>query len=162
MSIATLEDLFAHTVQDIYYAEQQIAKSLPKLSQSASSPELKKAFEKHLEETKGQIERLKQVFKEIGQPAKGERCPAIEGILTEADQLMAEIEDASVLDAALLSGAQAVEHYEITRYGTLIAWAKQLGHKEIVKLLQVTLTEEENTDSALSKLALSKVNKKAA
>jgi len=162
MSIATLEDLFVHTVQDIYYAEQQIAKSLPKLAKSAGSPELKKAFEKHLEETKGQIERLKQVFKEIGQPAKGEQCPAIEGILKEADELISEIKDAQTLDAALLSGAQAVEHYEITRYGTLITWAKQLGYKESAKLLQETLKEEESTDSALSKLAISSVNKKAA
>jgi len=162
MSIASLEDLFVHTVQDIYYAEQQIAKALPKLGKSAGSPELKAAFEKHLEETKGQIERLKQVFNEIGQPAKGEQCPAIDGILTEGEELMAEIKDATVLDAALLSGAQAVEHYEITRYGTLITWAQQLGYKESVKLLKQTLEEEESTDSALSKLATSNVNKKAA
>jgi len=162
MSITTFNDLFVHTLQDIYYAEQQISKSLPKLVKAASSPELSKAFAKHLEETKGQIERLTQVFKEIGVPAKGVKCPAIDGILTEADELMSEIKDAEVLDAALLSGAQAVEHYEITRYGTLIAWAEQLGHKESVKLLKQTLKEEETTDSLLSKMAITKVNKKAA
>lgn len=162
MSITTFNDLFVHTLQDIYYAEQQISKSLPKLVKAASSPELSKAFTKHLEETKGQIERLTQVFKEVGIPAKGVKCPAIDGILTEADELMSEIKDADVLDAALLSGAQAVEHYEITRYGTLIAWAEQLGFKESVKLLKQTLKEEETTDSLLSKMAISRVNKKAA
>ncbi|MFD2263978.1 ferritin-like domain-containing protein [Lacibacterium aquatile] len=162
MSITTFNDLFVHALEDIYYAEQQIAKSLPKLVKAAGSPELSKAFAKHLEETKGQIERLKKVFTEVGVPAKGAKCPAIEGILTEADELMSEIKDAEVRDAALVSGAQAVEHYEITRYGTLIAWAEQLGLKDSVKLLKETLKEEEATDSALNKLAISRINKKAA
>ncbi|MCW4115924.1 ferritin-like domain-containing protein [Aurantimonas sp. MSK8Z-1] len=161
-SVKTLDDLFLHTLQDIYYAEKQIVKALPKMAKKAASSELKGAFEKHLEETKGQVERLDQVFEALGKKSKAVKCQAIEGIIEEAQELMEEVEDEQTLDAAMLAAAQAVEHYEISRYGTLISWAKTLGHEEVVSLLEETLEQEKATDSALSKLGESAVNKKAA
>ena len=160
--IKTLDDLFVHTLQDIYYAENQIAKSLPKMIAKATDPELKQGFETHLEETKGQIKRLEQVFQMHGQPVKGVTCAAMDGILEEATEIMGDVEDKEVLDAAMLASAQAVEHYEIARYGTLRTWAQQLGLNDAAKLLQQTLEEEENTDKTLTQLATGEANKKAA
>ncbi|HEX2020182.1 MAG TPA: DUF892 family protein [Aurantimonas sp.] len=162
MAIKNLDELFLHTLQDVYYAEKTIVKSLPKMSKKATSPDLKKAFDKHLDETKEQVTRLESVFETLGKKAKAEKCPAIEGIVKEAEELMEEIEDAETLDAALLAAAQAVEHYEISRYGTLVAWAEMLKHDKVIKPLQATLDEEKKTDAALSKLGESKLNKKAA
>ncbi len=162
MSIGTMDELFLHTLKDIYYAETKITKALPKMAKAAGSTQLRQAFEQHLEETKQQVERLKEVFKLVGQKAEGTECPAIEGIIEEGDELMKDVKDKEVLDAGLLSGAQAVEHYEIARYGTLLAWAKQLGHGDAAKLLQETLKEEKATDQILNKLALEMVNQKAA
>ena len=160
--IQTMDDLFLHTLQDIYYAENQIAKALPEMIEKANAPELQAGFSKHLEETRGHIERLEQVFQLIGQEVQGVDCPAIDGILDETNEIAGEIEDQQVLDAALTAAAQAVEHYEMTRYGTLIAWAHQLGRDNIVPLLQKTLDEEKATDKKLTELAESKINRRAA
>lgn len=162
MTIENLQDLFVHTLQDIYYAEKHIVKALPKMAKAADSAKLRKAFEKHFGETEEQIERLDAAFKSIGQTPKAAKCPAIDGILKEASELLAEIKDADTRDAAMIAAAQAVEHYEITRYGTLVSWAEQLGHKEAGKLLAKTLEEEKHTDAALTDLAESKLNKQAA
>ena len=159
--IKTLDDLFVHTLQDIYYAENQITKALPKMIEKATDPQLKAGFETHLRETEGQIARLERVFEMHGERPKAVTCPAIDGIIKEANEVAGEIADKSVLDAALIASAQAVEHYEITRYGTLIAWATQLGHDNVVSLLQATLDEEKATDDKLTTLAEKKVNKKA-
>ena len=160
--IKTLDDLFVHTLRDIYYAEQQIAKNLPDMVEKATEQSLKTGFQTHLQETKNQITRLEQVFKMHGVEAKGVDCPAIDGILKEASEVAGEVDDKTVLDAALIAAAQAVEHYEITRYGTLVAWAKQLGRDDCAKLLQQNLDEEKATDSKLSTMALQSVNRKAA
>jgi ferritin-like metal-binding protein YciE len=160
--IATMDDLFVHTLQDIYYAENQIKKALPEMIAKATSPELKQGFQTHLQETEGHITRLKQVFKQHGVEEKGVTCPAIDGILKEADEIAGEIDDKHVLDAALIAAAQAVEHYEITRYGTLVAWAKQLGRDDCAALLKQNLDEEAATDEKLSRLATGGVNRKAA
>src|ERR1700712_1835365 len=149
----TLEDLFEETLKDIYYAERTILVALPKMAKAANSNGLKAAFEKHVAETEGQVERIQQIFKMLKKPAKGKTCPAILGLVEEADEVMEDFEDSSALDAGLLSGAQAVEHYEMARYGTLIAWANQLGMKDAATLLTQTLEEEKKTDAALSKLA---------
>ena len=158
----TLNDLFLHTLKDIFYAEKQILKALPKMEKKAGSDELKKAFSQHREETEGQLERLEKVFEAINKPARGTKCDAIIGIIDEAEEIMGEVDDPETLDAAMVASAQAVEHYEITRYGTLITWAKQLGHTDAVKHLEETLKEEKNTDALLTKMAEQKVNKKAA
>lgn len=160
--IKTLDDLFNHTLQDIYYAENQIVKNLPTMIEKAHNPELKAAFQKHLTETQGQVKRLEQVFSALGKPAKAVTCAAMDGILAEAKEVISDCGDAEVCDAAMLSSAQAVEHYEMTRYGTLIAFAKQLGHTNVVQLLQQTLTEERNTDQTLTHIAEARVNKLAA
>lgn len=160
--IKTLDDLFVHTLRDIYYAEQQIAKKLPDMVSKATNADLKSGFEMHLGETKGQIKRLEEVFKMHGVDATGVNCPAIDGILEEAGEVTGEVEDKMVLDAALIAAAQAVEHYEITRYGTLIAWAKQLGRSDCASVLQKNLDEEQATDTKLNKMALAVVNRKAA
>lgn len=160
--IKTLDDLFVHTLQDIYYAENQIAKSLPKMIGKATDPQLKQGFETHLEETKNQIKRLEQVFQMHGQPVKGVTCAAMDGILEEATETMSDVGDKDVLDAAMLASAQAVEHYEITRYGSLIAFAKQLGRQDCAAVLQQTLDEEKATDQKLTALAESRVNRQAA
>jgi ferritin-like metal-binding protein YciE len=158
----TLDDLFLDTLKDIYYAEKQIVKALPKMSKAAQSPELKAGFDKHLQESEGHIERLEQVFDIIGKPARGKTCEAILGILEEGKSIMEEFEGTSSLDAGLISAAQAVEHYEIARYGTLATWADQLGLRDAAKLLKATLGEEEATDKTLSQLAMSESNLKAA
>ena len=156
--IATLENLYVHQLQDIYYAEQQIAKALPKMIEKATDAELRLGFETHLQETRGQIERLERVFELEGLSAKGVTCPAIDGIIKEANEVAGEVADKAVLDAALTAAAQAVEHYEISRYGTLIAWARQLGHDQSAKLYAETLAEEKATNDKLTKLADNKVN----
>ncbi len=160
-AVKTMQDLFVHTLKDIYYAEKLIYRSLPKMMKQASSPELKQAFEKHRQETEGQIERLEQIFEECEVAARGVRCEAMDGIIAEAKETMDEIEDDQVRDAGMLAAAQTVEHYEISRYGTMIAWANQLGMKNAVKLLQQTLDEEKKTDKLLSDLALKQVNQEA-
>lgn len=160
--IETLDDLFVHTLQDIYYAEHQITKALPKMISMATDPELKSGFEKHLRETETQIQRLEQVFQMHGQTAKQVNCPAMDGIIKEANEISGEVSDKEVLDAALAAAAQAVEHYEITRYGTLVAWAKQLGRDDCASLLQQNLDEEYATDKKLTEMAEAKVNRRAA
>ena len=160
--IKTFDDLFMHTLQDIYYAENQITQALPKMIAKANDPQLKQGFQTHLAETKNQIKRLEQVFKLAGHSPKGVNCPAIDGILEEADEIAGEVADKEVLDAALIASAQAVEHYEMTRYGTLVAWAKQLGHDDWAKLLQQNLSEEQATDKKLSAMAEGKINRRAA
>ncbi|HYE00211.1 MAG TPA: ferritin-like domain-containing protein [Alphaproteobacteria bacterium] len=159
--IKTLDDLFVHTLQDIYYAENQILKALPKMIAKATDPQLKQGFETHLTETQGQIQRLEQVFQMHGQSPKAVDCPAIDGIIEEANEVAGDVEDKDVLDAALLASAQAVEHYEITRYGTLIAWAHQLGRADCASVLQQNLDEEKATDQKLTAMAESKINRSA-
>ncbi len=159
--IATLHDLYVHQLQDVYYAEQQITKALPKMIEKATDPELRQGFETHLHETEGQIRRLEQVFELEGLKPKGVTCPAIDGIIKEANEVAGEVADKAVLDAALTAAAQAVEHYEIARYGTLIAWAEQLDRPEAARILGETLAEEKATDEKLSRLATTKVNNKA-
>jgi ferritin-like metal-binding protein YciE len=160
--IQNMNDLFVHTLRDIYYAEKQIVKALPDMIDEANDPQLKQGFQTHLRETENHVKRLEQVFQMIGQQAKGVDCPAIDGILKEANDVTGEVEDKSVLDAALIAAAQAVEHYEITRYGTLIAWANQLGKRDCVPLLEQTLNEEKATDKKLTAMAEGQVNRKAA
>jgi ferritin-like metal-binding protein YciE len=160
--IKTMDDLFLHTLQDIYYAENQIVKSLPDMIDKTTNRDLAAGFKKHLEETKTHVSRLEQVFKLHDKDPKGVDCPAIDGILKEAKEIAGDVADKDVLDAALIAAAQAVEHYEITRYGTLIAWAHQLGRDDSAAVLQRTLDEEKATDKKLTTLAESKVNRKAA
>lgn len=160
--IKTLNDLFVHQLQDIYYAEQQLVKALPKLAEKATNPQLKQGFLTHLEETKGHVKRLEQVFEMHGAKAKAVDCPAIDGIIEETNEVAGDVADKEVLDAALINAGQAAEHYEITRYGTLIAWAKQLGRADCAAILQKTLEEERATDSKLTALAESKINIRAA
>ena len=161
--IQTMDDLLLHGLKDIYYAENQIVKALPKLIDVATNRDLSKGLRDHLEETKGQITRLDQVFKKLGQEPQGVKCPAIDGLITEADEVAGEVADKGVLDAAIVGAAQSVEHYEIARYGTLIAWAESLGHDDIIRLLNTNLNEEKAADKKLSSVALRKgVNRKAA
>ncbi len=160
--IKTLDDLFVHTLRDIYYAEQQIRKALPDMIDKATNPMLKSGFEQHLKETEGHIQRVEQVFEMHGVKAKAVNCPAIDGIIKEANEVAGEVDDKQVLDAALIAAAQAVEHYEITRYGTLIEWAKQLGRSDCAAVLKKNLDEEKATDKKLTQLAESKVNLQAA
>ena len=159
--IKTLDDLFVHTLQDVYYAEQKIVKTLPKMIDKVTDPQLKQGFKTHFGETRNHLTRLEQVFKMHGESPKAVSCPAIDGILEEADEIMGEASDPEVLDAAALAAAQAVEHYEITRYGTLIAWAKQLGRSDCASVLQETLEEEKKTDRKLTELAEARVNRVA-
>ena len=159
--IETLHDLFLHTLQDIYYAENQITKALPKMIDKATDEQLRAGFERHLEETRGQIDRLEQVFDLLDEKAKAVDCPAIDGIIKEANEVAGDIADKAVLDAALIASAQAVEHYEITRYGTLIAWAEEMGHDQVLPLLRATLDEERATDEKLTKLAETAANARA-
>ena len=156
-----LEDLFHDTLKDIYYAERKILKTLPKLKRAARAQELKAAFEKHATETEGQIERLQQVFELLGKAARGKTCDAIEGLVAEGEEIMEEFKESPALDAGLISAAQAVEHYEIARYGTLRQWAKELGMNEAAKLLEQTLQEESKTDKDLTTLAESSANQRA-
>jgi len=160
--IKSLDDLFLHTLKDIYYAENQIVKSLPNMVEKANDPTLKSAFQTHLAETQGQVARLERIFQMLNEDAKGTTCAAMDGILDEAKEVIGEIDDEMVLDAGMLSAAQAVEHYKITRYGTLIAFARRLGRDDIAKILEETLAEEKETDRKLTALAEGQVNRKAA
>jgi ferritin-like metal-binding protein YciE len=157
----TLDDLFEDTLKDIYYAENKILKALPKMAKAAQSTELKAAFQKHFKETEGQVARLDKVFRLIDVTPKGKKCEAIEGIIKEGGEIMQEYKGSPALDAGLLAAAQAVEHYEISRYGTLRTWAQELGLKEGVRLLDQTLEEEKMTDATLTKIAESVVNQQA-
>jgi ferritin-like metal-binding protein YciE len=158
-----MDDLLLHGLKDIYYAENQIVKSLPKLIDKATNRDLSKGLKDHLEETKNQVARLDQVFKMLGQEPQGVKCPAIDGLISEADEIAGEVADKEVLDAAIVGAAQSVEHYEIARYGTLIAWAESLGRDDVTRLLNTNLNEEKAADKKLSTIALRKgVNRKAA
>jgi ferritin-like metal-binding protein YciE len=160
--IKTMNDLFVHQLQDIYYAEQQLVKALPKMAEKATDQQLKQGFLAHLDETKTHVQRLEQVFQMHGAEIKAVTCPAIDGIVKEADQTAGDVADKKVLDAALINAAQAVEHYEIARYGSLVAWAKQLGRNDCASVLQKTLDEEKVCDQKLTALAEGKVNLRAA
>lgn len=159
--IKTVDDLFLHSLRDIYYAENRIAQALPDMVAKASDAELKKSFSMHLRQTRGQIKRLDRAFKALKREPQGTRCPAIDGIIDEANEIAGEVDDKMVLNAALIAAAQAVEHYEMTRYGTLVAWAKLLGHASVAKLLAMNLKEEKATDKKLNGIAVRKINKKA-
>ena len=160
--IKTMNDLFLHQLQDIYYAEKQLVKALPKMAEKATDKQLKQGFLTHLDETKTHVQRLEQVFQMLGAQVTAVNCPAIDGIIKEADEVTGEVADKAVLDAALINAAQAAEHYEIARYGSLVAWAKQLGRNDVASILQKTLDEEKATDKKLTALAESKVNLRAA
>jgi ferritin-like metal-binding protein YciE len=161
--IQTMDNLLLHGLQDIYYAENQIVKALPGMIDKATNRELSKGLTDHLEETRDQIARLDQVFQKLGEQPRGVKCPAIDGLISEADEVAGEVADKEVLDAAIVGAAQSVEHYEIARYGTLIAWAESLGHDDIIRLLNTNLNEEKAADKKLSTVALRKgVNRKAA
>jgi ferritin-like metal-binding protein YciE len=160
--IETMDDLFVHTLEDIYYAENQILKALPEMIEKATDAKLKQGFKQHLGETETQVKRLEQVFKMHDAEPRGADCPAIDGIIEEAEDITGDIADKEVLDAALIAAAQAVEHYEITRYGTLVAWAHQLGRDDCATVLQKNLDEEKATDKKLTTLAESRVNRRAA
>jgi len=157
-----LEDLFSETLKDVYFAEKQILRALPKMAKEATTPELKEAFETHRDETEGQIERLNQIFERMGRPARGKTCEAILGIIDEAKEFMEDFKGTEALDSALVASGQTVEHYEITRYGTLKSWAKELGLDDAAKLLDATLQEEIKTDKLLTKLATQGLNRNAA
>ncbi len=159
MPTKTMEDLFLDGIKDIYYAERKIIAGLKKMIRGAEAEDLKAAFDKHLQETEGQVERLVQVFELLGKPARGKTCPAIDGILDEGQEILEEFKGSPALDAGLLAAAQAVEHYEIARYGTLKSWAMQLGKNDVAKLLDQTLAEETKTDQALTQLAEAMVNR---
>jgi ferritin-like metal-binding protein YciE len=157
-----LNDLFLDTLKDIYYAEKQILRALPKMAKAASSDKLRAAFEKHHGETEGQVERLEQIFELLDKPARGKTCDAIQGILDEGKEIMEDYKGSEALDAGMLAAAQAVEHYEISRYGTLKQWAQQLGIKDAARLLDQTLQEERKTDESLTSLAEAAINLAAA
>ncbi len=156
----THQDLFLHFLQDVYYAERQILKALPKMAKAATSPTLKAAFAEHQQQTQTHVERLQQVFEAIGKRAQGKTCEAIQGLVEEGEEVADDFEAGPVRDAGLAACAQAVEHYEIARYGALIAWAEAAGHGNVVKLLEETLAEEKATDQKLTKIAESELNQK--
>ncbi len=160
--IRTMDDLFVHQLKDIYYAEKRIVGALPQMIEKATSPALKSAFESHLGETRNHVRRVEQVFQMHGVAPETVDCPAIDGIIEEADEVASDVEDKRVLDAALIAAAQAVEHYEMTRYGTLIAWANALGRSDCGNVLKANLSEEEAADKKLTKIAESGVNAAAA
>ncbi|WP_207903748.1 ferritin-like domain-containing protein [Tepidamorphus gemmatus] len=162
MAMKTLEDLFVHMLRDMYYAEKEILKALPKMARKAGSEDLREAFEHHREETEGQVETLEKVFALFDLKPRGITCEAIKGLSEEAEEIMSETEDKDARDAGLIASAQAVEHYEMARYGTMVAWAKQLGKAEAARLLQQVLDQESAADKKLSKLAQSGLNRKAA
>ena len=162
MESNTFRELYVNELQDLYDAENQLIEALPKMAEKATDKQLKQGFLSHLEETKTHVQRLEQVFQMIGTQVKAVDCPAIDGIIAEADEVAGEVANKSVLDAALINAGQAAEHYEITRYGSLIAWAKQLGRADCASILQKTLDEERATDKKLSTLAESKINLRAA
>ena len=157
----SLEELFIDELRDLYSAEEQITRALPKMAQKASSPQLQKAFEEHLEQTREHISRLEQLFKDLGESPEGKTCRGMAGLLKEGDEMMAEDFEPEAMDAALISAAQRVEHYEMAGYGTVRTWAKQLHNTAAAKILQQTLDEEGETDKKLTKLAESKINKQA-
>jgi ferritin-like metal-binding protein YciE len=159
--IKSMDDLFLHTLRDIFYAENQIVKALPKMIEKATNRELTSGLSSHLHETEGQIARLEKVFAKLGQTPRGIDCPAIDGLIKEADEVAGEVDDTKVLDAAIIGSAQAVEHYEIARYGTLIAWAEELGHNNVISLLNANLKEEKAADKKLNALAEGTVNRRA-
>jgi ferritin-like metal-binding protein YciE len=161
MADKDLNDLFLDMLKDIYHAEKHVLKSLPKMAKAATSGQLRAAFKKHHDETKGQIERLEQIFELLGKPARGKKCDAIESILDEGKEIMEEYKGAPALNAGLLAAAQAVEHYEIARYGTLKSWAGELSMASAVRLLDKTLAQEKKTDDTLSKIAKTAVNAEA-
>jgi len=158
----TMEEMFNALLQDVYYAEKQLTKALPKMAKEADNAKLKKAFADHLKETEGHVERLEKAFEMIGKTAKGKKCPAILGIIEEGKEVIDEVDDENVLDAGLIGAGQAAEHYEIARYGTLIAWAKQIGKPQIARLLHETLEEEKHADELLTQIAEEGVNAQAA
>ena len=158
----TMEELFHALLQDVYYAEKQLIKALPKMAKEADNDELKQAFTTHLKETEGHVERLEEVFKMIGKPAKGKKCDAILGIIAEGKDVIDDVDDEQVLDAGLIAAGQAAEHYEIARYGTLCAWAKFTGKPQAARLLHETLEEEKHADELLNKIAERAVNRQAA
>lgn len=162
MTAKTLKDLYLETARDIYYAENKILEALPKMAEKASSEALTEAFEEHRRETTEHVSRLERIFEMLGEKASGKKCDAIEGLIEEGEELMKEVEDQSVLDAGLLAGAQAVEHYEIARYGTLREWAAELGYDDAIPLIEETLEEEKAADEKLNKIALDRVNRAAA
>lgn len=157
----TLQDLFHDTLRDIYFAEKQILKALPKMRRAATNEQLQQAFDKHKEQTEEHVSRLEEIFEIIGKSARGKTCEAIKGIIDEGEEIISEFKGTSALDAGLISSAQAVEHYEITRYGTLRRWAKELGMSDAERLLDETLQEESQTDEDLTKLAEKTVNEAA-
>jgi ferritin-like metal-binding protein YciE len=159
--IKSMDDLFLHTLQDVYYAENQIIKALPKMIDKATNRELSAGLRAHLRETENQVSRLDQVFERLGETPRGVDCPAIDGLIKEADEVAGEVDDKKVLDAAIIGSAQAVEHYEIARYGTLIAWAGELGHDNVVSLLDANLKEEKAANKKLNGLAEGGVNRRA-
>jgi len=161
MKTKSLDDLFQDMLKDVYYAERKILKALPKMARGAQSPELQAAFEKHREQTEVQIERLQQVFELIGKPARGKTCPAIEGIIEEGEEVLEAFAGSEAIDAGLIAAAQAVEHYEIARYGTMCRWAELIGQKQAAQLLKETLAEEEATDVDLTKIAEGSANQAA-
>jgi ferritin-like metal-binding protein YciE len=160
--IKTMDDLFLHGLQDIYYAENKIVQSLPEMVDNAANAQLKQGLQSHLGESKTHVKRLEQVFQMLNQKPKAVNCPAIDGIVEEAEEITGEVDDKNVLDAAIIAAGQAVEHYEITRYGSLIAWAKQLGRADVAKILEQTLSEEKAADKALTAIAENNVNLQAA
>jgi len=161
MTEKTLNDLFLTTLKDVYYAEKAILRALPKMAKAAESGDLKEAFVKHRDETAGHVERLEQIFDKLGKKASGKTCEAIKGIIEEGEEIMDDFEDSDALDAGLIAAGQAVEHYEISRYGTLRTWAQQLGMRDAAKLLDQTLAEEKKTDELLTQLAEARANPKA-
>jgi ferritin-like metal-binding protein YciE len=158
----TMDELFHALLQDVFYAEQELTKALPKMAKEAGNDELKKAFTDHLKETEGHVDRLKKAFEMIGKPAKGKKCDAILGIVAEGKEVIDEVDDKKTLDAGLIASGQAAEHYEIARYGTLCAWAKQIGKPQIANLLHETLEEEKKADALLTRIAERSVNQQAA
>jgi ferritin-like metal-binding protein YciE len=162
MTAKTLEELFLFHLKDVYSAENQILKALPKMAKRASAPALREAFETHFKETETQVERLNEVFQTLGMKASAEKCAAMEGIVEEAEEVIGEAKDPAVLDAGMIAAAQAVEHYEIARYGTLTAWAEQMGNERVSQLLRETLQEEKHADEVLNKIAMETVNRMAA
>ena len=162
MTIRTLEDLFVETLKDIYYAEKKLVRTLPKMAKKAVSPRLKEAIQGHLTETEGHVGRLEEVFAAMDRKPMAKKCEALDGLVKEADEVLAEIEDTRTLDAGIISSAQTVEHYEIARYGTLVCWARELGMEEAESLLQATLDEEKAADEKLSGLAEESINRQAA
>jgi ferritin-like metal-binding protein YciE len=162
MTASKLEDVFLMTLKDMYHGEKQILKALPKMAKYAQSPHLKDALSHHMEETKGQVSRLERVFQLIDKPVRGETCEAIKGLIEEGEELMKKADSGAVCDAGMIGVSQAIEHYEMARYGTLIAWARQLGMMEATTLLEETLKQEKKADATLNNIALQEVNRKAA